>query len=150
VVRSRRLGRGVAGCRANRFAETIPNAGPVLFPGVRHNPHLEAPHLFHPAPTRFLRTEALPQGRIGTRNHVSRPALRKRRIAAIPKAGPGASSGNAQRQPAISTIPGTAWMVTMVSRKPSEVWSVSAAPRCATVLWAVLVAQSFAQAEAQV
>jgi pimeloyl-ACP methyl ester carboxylesterase len=47
---------------ARNVAETIPNAELVLFPGVGHNPHLEAPHLFHPALIRFLRTDPLPQG----------------------------------------------------------------------------------------
>src|SRR5262245_36191518 len=49
-------------------------------------------------------------------------------MTAIPAAGPSASTGKAQRQPNDWTIPGTSWIVTMVSRKPSEVWSVSAVP----------------------
>ena len=51
-----------------------------------------------------------------------------RAIAAMPKAGPSARTGNAQRQPAAAAIAGTIWMVAIVSRKPSEVCSVSAVP----------------------
>jgi pimeloyl-ACP methyl ester carboxylesterase len=42
---------------ARRVAATIPDARLVLFPGVGHNPHLEAPELFHPALIRFLLEE---------------------------------------------------------------------------------------------
>lgn len=51
-----------------------------------------------------------------------------RAIAAIPSAGPSASTGNAQRQPVAAAIAGTSWMVAMVSRNPIDVWSMSAVP----------------------
>jgi pimeloyl-ACP methyl ester carboxylesterase len=42
---------------ARRVVEAIPGADMVLFPGVGHNPHLEAPELFRPALIEFLRSE---------------------------------------------------------------------------------------------
>ncbi len=45
---------------ARNVAETIPNAELVLFPAVGHNPHLEAPDLFHPELIRFLLSDPLP------------------------------------------------------------------------------------------
>lgn len=47
---------------ARRSADAIPNAELVLFPGVGHNPHLEAPELFRPALIRFLHSEPLQTG----------------------------------------------------------------------------------------
>jgi pimeloyl-ACP methyl ester carboxylesterase len=42
---------------ARNVAESIPNAELVLFPDIGHNPHLEAPALFHEALVRFLRSD---------------------------------------------------------------------------------------------
>ena len=49
-------------------------------------------------------------------------------MTAIPRSGPIARTGNAQRQPIEPAISGTHWIVIVVSRKPNEVWSVSAVP----------------------
>jgi pimeloyl-ACP methyl ester carboxylesterase len=42
---------------ATAAAEAFPNGQVVLFPGIGHNPHWEAPELLHPALIRFLRGE---------------------------------------------------------------------------------------------
>jgi pimeloyl-ACP methyl ester carboxylesterase len=41
---------------ARNVAETIPGAELILIPNIGHNPHLEAPEIFHPALIRFLRS----------------------------------------------------------------------------------------------
>jgi pimeloyl-ACP methyl ester carboxylesterase len=46
--------------RARNAVETIPDAYLVLFPGVGHNPHWEAPELLHPPLIEFLRTGTAP------------------------------------------------------------------------------------------
>ncbi len=53
---------------AETVAESVPNAELVLFPDVGHNPHLEAPDIFHPELVRFLETDPMP-GFGGGRDH---------------------------------------------------------------------------------
>jgi pimeloyl-ACP methyl ester carboxylesterase len=42
---------------ARNAADALPNGHLLLFPGVGHNPHWEAPHLLHPALIKFLTGE---------------------------------------------------------------------------------------------
>ena len=54
-------------------------------------------------------------------DRACRTAERSRWMAAMPNAGPSASTGNAHRHPTRCASGGTSWIETIVSKNPSEV-----------------------------